>query len=72
VPTPPPTPAPTPVPTPPPVPDVTAIVTGLEPWWGELTVVDEDASLLKGVSYFAQRYLEQTSSQFVSGSPPRG
>jgi hypothetical protein len=60
------------VPTPPPVPEVDAIITGLEPWWGELTVVGEDGSLLKGVSYFAQRYLEQSSSHYLTDLDPSG
>jgi hypothetical protein len=51
---------------------VEAIVSGLGPWWGELTVVDEEGSLLRGVSYFAQRYLEQASDHFLADSNPTG
>jgi len=62
------TPAPTPVPTPAPTPpSVDEIVSELEPWWDELTIVDSDGSLLRSVSYFAQRYLEQQAAgDFVS------
>ena len=62
-PTPQPTPAPTPEPTPAPTPpSVDEIVLELAPWWDELTIVDSDESLLRSVSYFARRYLEQQAS----------
>lgn len=77
VPTTPVTPAPTPDPTAAPTVQPTQaptkaprwqdIATEERPWWDRLTVVGQDGSVLRSVSYLAERYLERKSAQVLSG-----
>jgi hypothetical protein len=71
--TPVPGPAPAPVPTaqptdtpaPTPAPRWQDIATEVRPWWDQLTVVGQDGSVLRSLSFLVARYLEWTSAQFV-------
>ncbi len=78
--TPAPTPAPTPVPTEQPT-DTPAptkaprwqdIATEVRPWWDRLTVVGQDGSVLRSVSYLAERYRERRSAQPLSNGASGG
>ena len=77
--TPPPaTPAPAPSPTPAPTPEPQLIQAGLpswwqiavqvQPWWEQLAVVGRDGSVLRTVSYMAERYLEFKTANLVQSS----
>ena len=64
-----PTPAPTPQPTNTPAPTEAPrwqdIASEVRPWWDRLTVVGKDGSVLRSMSYLAERYLERRTSRLV-------
>ena len=63
--TPSPTPEPTPSPTPTTPPTWREIVSQVWPWWQRLTVVGAERSVLRTVSYMAERYLVVNHGTFV-------
>jgi len=71
-PTPDPTPAPTVKPTPTPAPTRAPgwqeIALEVRPWWDRLTLVGKDGSVLRSVSYLAERYLARKASGLVRQS----
>jgi len=61
------TPTPTPTPAPPPEPPHwQEIASGAGPWWEQLTLLRDDSSLLRVVSYMAEQYLTFKAGAFVS------
>ncbi len=72
VPTPVPTEQPTDTPAPTKAPRWQDIATEVRPWWDRLTVVGQDGSVLRSVSYLAERYLERRSSQMLSNGASSG
>ena len=80
VPTTPETPAPTPAPTEQPTvtpaptkaPRWQDIATEVRPWWDRLTVVGQDGSVLRSVSFLTERYLERRSAQAQSNGASSG
>ena len=69
-PTPEPTPEPTPTPAPTPAPRWQDIGPGVRPWWDQLTLIAEDGSVLRSVSYLSGRFLERKAANVLRQGDP--